>query len=87
MLLAALRDERDGVPVVFVEKRQPIHHPRVQPIGRVTRDLTGHVKAVLEPLELATSRHREDCALAILAPISVARYVLAIESETRFSVV
>ncbi len=73
--------------VVLVKKSQPVHHPCVEPVGRVAPDLADHVHAVLEPLELATGRYREDRALAILAPVAVVRYVLAIVSETRFSVV
>ncbi len=72
---------------MLVEKSHPVPHPRVEPVGRVAGDLADHVQTVLEPLELATGRYREDRALAIFAPVAVARYVLAIESETRFSVV
>ena len=53
----------------------------------MARDLASNVNAIFKPLELAAGGYREDRALAILAPVAVARYVLAIESDTRFSVV
>ncbi len=51
------------------------------------RDLTSDVKTVLEPCELAARRRWEDGDLAVLALIPVLRYVLAMVSETRLSVV
>lgn len=50
-------------------------------------DLANDVQAILEPLELAASRDRKDRDFTVLALITGSRYVLAIESETRFSVV
>lgn len=81
------RNEHDGVAAVLVKKGQSVHHPRIEAVGRVARDLANHVNATFEPLELAAGRHREDRGLAIFAPVTELRYVLAIESETRFSVV
>jgi hypothetical protein len=75
------------MPVVFVKKSKSVHHPRVEAVAGVARDLANHVRSILEPLQLASGRHRKDCALAILAPVAEARYVFAIVSETRFSVV
>jgi hypothetical protein len=50
-------------------------------------DLTNDVQTVLQPAQLVASRDRKDRRLTILALIPVLGYVLAIESETRFSVV
>jgi hypothetical protein len=49
--------------------------------------LADDVQSVPEPLEFAARRRWEDRDLAVFALIAVSRYVLAMVSETRFSVV
>ena len=73
--------------LMVVEKRQALHHPRVQPVGRMPRHLAHDVKPVPQPPQLAACRRREDCDLAIFALIAVLGYVLAMLSETSCSVV
>jgi len=73
--------------VVFAEKRQPVHHPGVEAVAGVARHLARHVNAILKPLQLAAGRYRKDRGLAIFTPIAVVRYVFAIVSVTKFSVV
>jgi len=75
------------VALVRVEKRKAFHHPGVEAAARMPCDLTSDVKTVLEPRELAPGRRWEDGDLAVLALIPVLRYVLAMVSETRLSVV
>jgi hypothetical protein len=53
----------------------------------MARHLAHDVHAIPKPAQLRTGRNRKDRRLAILALIPVLSYVLAIESETRFSVV
>jgi hypothetical protein len=53
----------------------------------MTSDLADEVQAILEPLELTASSDRKDRGFTVLALVTGSRYVLAIESETRFSVV
>jgi hypothetical protein len=84
---AAPRHEHDTVRLMSVKERKALHHPRVEPIGRMTRHFAHDVKAVFEPRKLASSRRRKDRDLAIFALITVLCYVFAIESETRLSVV
>ena len=79
--------EHDGMALMFVQKREPLHHPRIEPVARMPRDLPYDVHSIFEPLKLATGRDRKDRGLAILAAIAYLRYVFAIVSETRFSVV
>jgi hypothetical protein len=50
-------------------------------------DFAYDVQPILEPLELAACRNRKDNYFTVLAAVTVARYVFAIEFETRFSVV
>jgi hypothetical protein len=47
--LAAARDEDDAVALVIAQKCKPFHHPRIETVAGVSRDLTCYVKAVLEP--------------------------------------
>ena len=51
------------------------------------RDLPHDVHSIFQPLQLAAGRDRKDRGLAILAAIAYLRYVFAIVSETRSSVV
>jgi len=53
----------------------------------MARNFANDVEPIFEPCKLAASRGRKDCDLAVLALIPVLRYVLAVVSETRFSVV
>jgi hypothetical protein len=53
----------------------------------MSRHLTNHVEAVLEPRELAAGGRWKDGDLAVFALIAVLRYVFAVESETSCSVV
>lgn len=48
----------------------------------MTSDLAHDVRPVAQPCELATRRGGEDCGLAILALVSVLRYIFAIVSVT-----
>ena len=73
--------------IVLVEKSKPIHHPRVQAAARVPSDFADDVGSIFEPGKLGAGRCREDRDFAIFALVSVLRYVFAIVSETRFSVV
>ena len=72
---------------VFVEEGQAIHHPGIEPAARVLGHLAHDVQPVLEPTQFVTGRRRKDGDLAILALVAVLRYVLAIVSETSWSVV
>jgi hypothetical protein len=72
---------------VFVEECEPVHHPGIEPVIRVFGHLADDVPAILEPSQLAAGRRRKDGNLAVLTPIAVLRYVLAIESETSCRVV
>jgi hypothetical protein len=40
----------DGVRFVLVEKRESVHHPGVEAVARVARDLANHVNAIFKPL-------------------------------------
>jgi len=74
--------------LMLVEKSQPFGHPRVEPAGRVFRDLANDVGTIPKPLQLAARRRWEDGDLAVLALITILRAQdLAIESETSLSVV
>jgi hypothetical protein len=53
----------------------------------MARNLTNDVQTILQPAQFVASRDGKDGRFTILALIPVLRYVLAIESETRFSVV
>jgi hypothetical protein len=56
---------------MIVEKRQPVHHPRLEAAARVPRDFAYDVHPVFEPLQLRTRGRREDRGLAILALITI----------------
>ena len=73
--------------LVLVEERQALHHPGIQSVAEVTRDLAHDVQAVAQPCELAASGRREDRELAILTSVAVLCYVFAIVSVSSFSVV
>jgi hypothetical protein len=75
------------VALVILKETEAFHHPRIETVARMARDLAHDVKPIFEPLEFASSRRREDCRFAILALIAVLGYDFAIESETRLSVV
>jgi hypothetical protein len=83
----AARNEDEAVPLVLVQKTQTFHHPRIQAVARVSRDLTHDVQPIFEPRKLGARANREDRDLAILALVTELRYVLAIVSLTRSSVV
>jgi hypothetical protein len=72
---------------VFVEEGETLHHPGVEPVVRMLGHLTHDVQPVFEPTQLVAGRRRKDGDLAILALVTVLRYVLAIVSETSCSVV
>jgi hypothetical protein len=57
--------------VMIVQELQPLHHPRVQAIARMFRDLARNVKPIAQPRKLAARRRREDRNLAILALVSM----------------
>ena len=71
--------------VMLVQEAEAFHHPGVEAIARMTRNLAHNVKPLFEPLKFAASRRREDRDLAIFALVAVLRYCFAIESEMRFS--
>jgi hypothetical protein len=50
-------------------------------------NLAHYVEPILEPAQLGAGRGGKDCGLAILALITELRYVFAIVSESRLSVV
>lgn len=72
---------------VFVEEREAVHHPGVEPVVGVLGDLARDVRAIFEPTQLTARRRRKDGNLAVLTLVTVLRYVLAIVSETSCSVV
>jgi len=53
----------------------------------MARDLTHDVHSIAQPRQLAAGRRRKDLDLTILAPIAGFRYVFAIVSEIKSSVV
>ena len=53
----------------------------------MSSDLANDVKPIFEPRKLGASRDGENPDLAVLALVTRPRYVFAIVSETRFSVV
>ncbi len=75
------------MPVVLVEEREPLGHPRVEARGRVAGNLAHDVPPVLEPGELAAGRRGEDRGLAIFAPVAESSYGFATVSESSPSVV
>jgi hypothetical protein len=77
------------MPLVLLEKRQSVHHPRIETGTGVARHLAHHMETVFQPLQLAARRGREDCNLAILTLIAeLLRYgFVATESVMRESVV
>jgi hypothetical protein len=75
------------VPAVRVEKREAVHHPRVQPICGVLGNLRDDVQPISQPAQLAARGGWKDRRRAVLAAVTVLRYVLAIVSETSCRVV
>lgn len=72
---------------MFVEKLERFHHPRVEAVGGMLRDLAHDVGAVGEPAKFAARRDRKYGGIAVLAAITVLRYCFAIESDCSFRVV
>jgi len=72
---------------MFLQKTESFHHPRVEAAPRVFRNLANHVQPILQPTQFATRRRGKDRRLAILAPVSVLRYLFATVSVTSWSVV
>jgi hypothetical protein len=72
---------------MVVEKSQALHHPRIEPAARMPGNLAYYVEPILEPAQLGAGRGGKDRGLAILALITELRYVFAIVSESRLSVV
>lgn len=75
------------MPFVVVEKGEPVHHPLIEPVGGVFGHLAHHVRALLQPTQLATRRRRKDLDRAILAAIAEASYDCAAGCVRRCSVV
>lgn len=68
--LSACNDD-DTVSLMVVEECEPVHHPRIEPIARMLRNLTSDVKAILEPLQLSAGRGRENRDFAVFALVTV----------------
>jgi hypothetical protein len=76
------------MPLMIVEKGCALHHPRIEAVAGVACHLAHDVQSVLEPLQLAASRRREDRDFAIFTLVSVLRsYGVFALSETSASVV
>jgi hypothetical protein len=55
---------------MLLEKSEAFHHPRVEARDGVARDFPHDVKPIPKPGQLAASRRRKDCHLAIFALIT-----------------
>jgi hypothetical protein len=68
-LAAAHQDDR--VALVIAEKLEAFHHPRIEAVARMLRDLARDVDAIFKPREFGARRRRKDRDLAIFALVSV----------------
>ncbi len=61
---------------VLVEKSEPFHHPLIESVGGMLRNLAHDVRTLLQPAKLAARGGRIDGDAAIFAAITIRHAVL-----------